>query len=479
MMTSAGEELERHVHAASGPELDPGDVAVRGVADLITGPDSGEELAQSDHLEDELGQDGHVECAPEMTPWPGTGGEVAEAATVPKAPGPSVPAPGPDAGGAEDGPQVAAGEVAAATRRPPLHAGSSGCIPIDAIAISADRRPVSPTWLPRMMDSIEDEGLYIPITVRLAGGGDKPYELVAGRHRLEACRSLGRAEIEARVVDLDDEMAEMAKIAENLFRSPLKPQQLERSLARWEALYQARYPETVQHRAGGVARAWKRKAARSAEQGEAAGAGQRAGKRRPSFAQHVANRFGVSKRTAERALKRSRMFGDEEREIFEQFGVTSMQQDALAAVADPERRAACLEAIVSGLDPAAAIARCQAGPGDEDEAAMTDQEWLEVVCGEVRGRLKDTTAYDVDAVLYREIEEARREFRAAVQAHLVRIGPGGPLIYLVWRICNLVHPKDWRVCEACGGAGAAPDGSRCQKCSYPGVGYRPVYENGR
>ena len=71
-----------------------------------------------------------------------------------------------------------------------------------------------------MMDSIEDQGLYVPITVRLAGGVGKPYELVAGRLRLEACRELGRTEIEAGVVDLDDAMAEMATITENLFRSP-------------------------------------------------------------------------------------------------------------------------------------------------------------------------------------------------------------------------------------------------------------------
>ena len=100
-----------------------------------------------------------------------------------------------------------------------------------------------------------------------------------------------------------------------------------------------------------MGRAWKRKSDSSAGQGEAKGGGERIGKRRASFSKMVADRLGVSKRTAERALKRSGVFSDEDREIFEQFEVSSVQQDAIASIADPARRGECLAAIVQGLDP--------------------------------------------------------------------------------------------------------------------------------
>ena len=105
---------------------------------------------------------------------------------------------------------------------------------------------------------------------------------------------------------------------------------------------------------------------------------------------------------------------------------------------------------------------------------MTDSEWLEAVCGKVRSRLGDTRAYDADALLYRKINTDRLEFKAKVQKHLDVIGydGGGAFTRLIWNICNVAHPKDWRVCESCNGTDQGSDGSSCQKCFPGGCGYR-------
>ena len=47
-------------------------------------------------------------------------------------------------------------------------------------------------------------GLLNPITVRVDGKG---YRLIAGYHRLEACKAIGWLEIDACVVDLTDNQA--------------------------------------------------------------------------------------------------------------------------------------------------------------------------------------------------------------------------------------------------------------------------------
>jgi hypothetical protein len=244
-----------------------------------------------------------------------------------------------------------------------------------------------------------------------------------------------------------------------------------------------------------VAKARKRRAAAARGAAKAVGRGaathaEEQGGGSQCFAQVVADRLAVSKRTAERALKRSRVFSDDDHETFKQCDVTATQQDAIATIVDPELRAQCLWDIIQGLDPDEAIARYKTRSGaaaditteaERDEAKMADPDWLEGVCGEVRRRLKDPKVYDANALLYRKIEKLRRQFKAQVQEHLDRIEPGlgGPFARLVGQICHVTHPKDWRVCDACGGAGAGPDGSRCPKCFYPGSGYRLEFEKGR
>jgi ParB-like chromosome segregation protein Spo0J len=93
-------------------------------------------------------------------------------------------------------------------------------IPIDAIVVEPGHRQIRADDLKQIIVSIQTIGLKTPITVR---PGKRPgtFILVAGRHRLEAYKRLGRAEIEA-VLEADAQLhARLWETAENLHRADL------------------------------------------------------------------------------------------------------------------------------------------------------------------------------------------------------------------------------------------------------------------
>ena len=404
-------------------------------------------------------------------PSPGSEPAVAAAAisrTVPATPSeggqPPLPLPGPPEVATTAPPQDDAGvanpEAAGTIPDPPAKedplAAQFRALPIRAIVVPAGHRSILRTRLAGLMRSIAAEGLHLPILVRVAPAGPKPFELIAGRQRLEACRKLGWTEIPARVLDLDDEMAEMAQIATNYFCHPLTKKQAELALARWEALYQWRHPETKQYTAGGVARARKSPGPDGSEaaptSGDPAPSGDAEGSAETQaepFSQVAADHLRVSRRTAERILKRGRIFSEDDYETFAQCGVNLTQQNAIAAIADADRRAACIEAIVQGLDPAEAI-ECdrtppasdstESGPlgaAEEGESSLPDAAWLESVGGELRRRLASTVSFDANALLYRRIDKARRAFQAGVQPALDELpeeSRRSGLASLLWRL---------------------------------------------
>lgn len=95
-------------------------------------------------------------------------------------------------------------------------------VPIDQIKIGRNRRPVKGEKVDELKDSIKTNGLLNPITV------DQRLTLIAGLHRLTACKLLGLEAIECNIVNYDDaDQARLAEIDENLIRNELEP--LERS----------------------------------------------------------------------------------------------------------------------------------------------------------------------------------------------------------------------------------------------------------
>ncbi len=100
-------------------------------------------------------------------------------------------------------------------------------INVEAIHHGLDnrKRKFNPAAVAPLADSIRANGLHQPIVVREIEPGT--FKLLAGRHRLEACRSLGWATVPATIKpsvgdpDLDGLQDELTEVDENLIRQEL------------------------------------------------------------------------------------------------------------------------------------------------------------------------------------------------------------------------------------------------------------------
>ncbi|MCL2120118.1 MAG: MT-A70 family methyltransferase [Planctomycetaceae bacterium] len=90
-------------------------------------------------------------------------------------------------------------------------------ISIDKITIPGTRRGIDAGKVRELAESIRRIGLLHPVTVT------RDHRLVAGAHRLEACRVAGMSEIHCCFVDGDLLHIELAEIDENLIRNELDP----------------------------------------------------------------------------------------------------------------------------------------------------------------------------------------------------------------------------------------------------------------
>lgn len=91
---------------------------------------------------------------------------------------------------------------------------------IDKIRLPKNGRDLDEAVVAALMDSIGCIGMQHPISVTRRRGMVPRYRLVAGAHRLSACRRLGHREILAHVISREE--ARLYKPAENLQRSELK-----------------------------------------------------------------------------------------------------------------------------------------------------------------------------------------------------------------------------------------------------------------
>jgi len=114
-------------------------------------------------------------------------------------------------------------------------------VPVSAIHPRPDARDLSSNAVAALAESIAAVGLINPIRIRADDAG---YEVVAGRHRLEAVKALGLVDIDACIVTDDDLHAELAMIDENLCRAELSPADRATATARRKEIYEALHPET-------------------------------------------------------------------------------------------------------------------------------------------------------------------------------------------------------------------------------------------
>ena len=155
---------------------------------------------------------------------------------------------------------------------------------IKEIKINDNRREVDNKKIKELSESIKELGLLNPITINT----DKT--LIAGMHRLEACKLLGYDEIKVNVVNLNSLLAELAEIDENLIRNELHWLDADKQLARRKAIYEEIHPETKHGVSGAIAKHNSATDTMSFAK---------------TFTEDVAEKVGVNARTIRRSVQRS------------------------------------------------------------------------------------------------------------------------------------------------------------------------------
>ena len=142
-----------------------------------------------------------------------------------------------------------------------------------------------------LMDSIRELGLRTPVS--LVRQGEENFRLVAGLHRLEACRRLGWEHIDALFVDTLGEIdQQMWEIDENLVRAELSEGERSEHLMRRKQLFEKKREE---ERVSG-----KREGVKPQHE--------------TGFATDTAERTGLTKRHINRSIRRAERIATDVRE---------------------------------------------------------------------------------------------------------------------------------------------------------------------
>lgn len=197
-------------------------------------------------------------------------------------------------------------------------------VELKRLTSSAQPRPLITDAVDRLASSIREVGLIQPITVQpcsmmIGGLSDHGFQIVAGHHRVAACRALGWEEIDALVVEPEEHLqAELMEIDENLCRAELTATQRTAHIKRrkqiWEALHPnsgKTFPTITEERGPG---------------------------RPKEFAAETAAVSGESKRSINQHVARADAIGDDLDRIVGTSLDKGVELDALAKLPEPERK---------------------------------------------------------------------------------------------------------------------------------------------
>ncbi len=176
-----------------------------------------------------------------------------------------------------------------------------------------------------LKESIVAIGLLNPITVHrcqiaLSGETVDGFRLVAGAHRLAACRDLGHSTVPVVILEVDEQQRIIAECDENLCGTKLSPTERIEFTDRRKRAYERLHPETVQHVAGGKAR-------------------QGAASDNLSFAEATAAATGKNVRTVQRDAARAAKVGEDVRAMVKRTKLdTGVYLDELTALSPEEQK---------------------------------------------------------------------------------------------------------------------------------------------
>lgn len=212
-------------------------------------------------------------------------------------------------------------------------------VPIKDVRVGKRLRGLREGTVAELVESIGRMGLQVPISVakgiakREGGGADLvAFDLVAGHHRLEACRRLGWEEIEANIVQMSDDERLLWEIDENLCRADLTELERGEHLAKRKPVYERLYPQ-AKH--GGDRRSDEFQVENSSVR---------------SFADDTAEKIGVTDRAIRQSIRRATKIDEKVRDRVRELpeiADSGVELDALAAL-DPQQQRKAVALVESG-----------------------------------------------------------------------------------------------------------------------------------
>lgn len=203
-------------------------------------------------------------------------------------------------------------------------------IQLGGLKASGQPRQLVTEAVDKLAASIKAVGLLQPITVRpcsIMDGGlaAKGHQIIAGHHRVAACRALGWTEIDAIVVDAAEHLqAELMEIDENLCRAELTASQRASAIKRRRQIWEALHPEEIQ-----VGKVCPPESVTGYKQPPPQEKG---------FAASTAAVSGESKRSINQHLARADALGDDLERVTGTSLDKGVEMDALAKLPEPERK---------------------------------------------------------------------------------------------------------------------------------------------
>jgi hypothetical protein len=382
--------------------------------------------------------------------------------------------------------------------------------------------------LQQLEDSIKAEGMYNPIILRPDPEHPGDYLIVQGRHRFTVVsKKLKQELIEAKVfADMDREEADLAAMTENACRHAPNGTKRLLLIQEWQEAFRKKYPDLIGRKASGKASgsSRSRKAEAEATTATEAGAGEsnnghsdhcstgeaqateavadeaKQGEGRQStFRERLASSTGQSESSVTRDIRIANGFTKEQLEVLEPLNVAKLDLLAIISVTkdNENERAEIVNLVCSGMPVAEAIREVTgqtevkdvAGRTKESDTAegaeakkaeakgteLPDDEWFETYCGQFAKLLGKPEKYKTDAILFRMVSDARAAFRKKVKKPFAKARDRvkgsqnvGPFFFLLHRLLNASHPKDWLYCDACKGKGSNENGGPCKKCGEAG-----------
>lgn len=183
---------------------------------------------------------------------------------------------------------------------------------IEEVKISEGRREVNQDKVKALSESIKELGLLNPITVNTDN------TLIAGMHRIEACKLLGWDNIPANTINLSSLLAELAEIDENLIRNELHWTDADKQTARRKAIYLELHPDTK----AGLSQALSMN-------NKLNNVSDNLSPTLKTFTEDTASKTGKSERTIERSVKRGIEITEDEAEVLKKIDAPKSAGDLL------------------------------------------------------------------------------------------------------------------------------------------------------